>query len=146
MARLTASDGPPNGPDDPPNGPDGPPNGPDDPPNGPDGLRNGPDGPPNGPDGSPNGPDGGAGARRLRPFSLTKPKIITHLRLQVWGIQGPAIYQIGGEYITYMSVLDLYPSPKMIYCLYIVWKKYTENVGKSRSTRIATEKSNSCSH
>ena len=44
-------------------------------------------------------PDGGAGARRLRPFSLTKPKIMTHLRLQVWGIQGLAIYQIGGEYI-----------------------------------------------
>ena len=44
-------------------------------------------------------PDGGAGARRLRPFSLTKPKIMTHLQLQVWGIQGLAIYQIGGEYI-----------------------------------------------
>ena len=53
-------------------------------------------------------PDGGAGARRLRPFSLTKPKIITHLRLQDWGIKGPAIYLIGGEYITYISVLDLY--------------------------------------
>ena len=58
------------------------------------------------PAGRPNGrtarltaPDGGAGARRLRPFSLTKPKIMTHLRLQVWGIQGLAIYQIGGEYI-----------------------------------------------
>ena len=24
---------------------------------------------------------------------------MTHLRLQVWGIQGLAIYQIGGEYI-----------------------------------------------
>ena len=44
-------------------------------------------------------PDGGAGARRLRPFSLTKPKIMRHLQLQVWGIQGLAIYQIGGEYI-----------------------------------------------
>ncbi len=44
-------------------------------------------------------PDGGAGARRLRPLSLTKPKIMTHLRLQVWGIQGLPIYQIGGEYI-----------------------------------------------
>ena len=44
-------------------------------------------------------PDGGAGARGLWPFSLTKPKIMTHLRLQVWGIQGLAIYQIGGEYI-----------------------------------------------
>ncbi len=57
------------------------------------------DGPPNGPDGPPNGPDDGAGARRLRPGNLTKPKIMTHLRLQVWGIQGLAIYQIGGEYI-----------------------------------------------
>merc|ERR1711867_96993 len=36
-------------------------------------------------------PDGGTGARRLRPFSLTKPKIMTHLRLQVWGIQGLAV-------------------------------------------------------
>ena len=26
-------------------------------------------------------------------------KIMTHPRLQVWGIQGLAIYQIGGEYI-----------------------------------------------
>ena len=44
-------------------------------------------------------PDGGAGARRLRPGNQTKPKIMSHLRLQVWGIQGLAIYQIGGEYI-----------------------------------------------
>ena len=27
-----------------------------------------------------------------------------------------------------------------------VWKKYTENIGKSRSKRIAIEKSNYCSH
>ena len=44
-------------------------------------------------------PEGRAGACRLWPFSLTKPKIMTHLRLQVCGIQGLPISQIGGEYI-----------------------------------------------
>ena len=87
----------------------------------PDGRTDGrPNGPPNG-SGRPaqtarltartarlTAPHGGASARRLRPFSLTKSKIMTHLRLQVWGIQGLAIYQIGGEYVTYISVHDLY--------------------------------------
>ena len=71
-------------------------------------------------------PDGGAGACRLWPFSLTKPKIMTHLRLQVWGI-GPSYTSDWGRiYHLYIRPLPIYPSPKLIYCLYIVHKSVSE--------------------
>ena len=56
------------------------------------------------PDSPPNGPDGGASTRRLRPFSLTKPKIMTHLRLQVWGIRGLAIYQTANITVNFYDI------------------------------------------
>ena len=52
---------------------------------------------------------------------------MTHLRLQVWGIQGLAIYQIGGRiYHLYIRPSPIYPSLKLIYCLYIVHKSVSE--------------------
>ena len=110
---------------------------------------NGLDGPPNGPDGPPNG----SGRRSRRPSAPTvqpnQTKNNNTPTIASLGYTGPSyISDWGRIYHLYIRPWPIYPSPKMIYCLYIVyvWKKYTENIGKSRSTRIATEKSNSCSH
>ena len=113
-------------------------------------------GPPNSSDGPPNCPDGppnGSGRRSRRPSAPTvqpnQTKNNNTPTIASLGYTGPSyISDWGRIYHLYIRPWPIYPSPKMIYCLYIVyvWKKYTENIGKSRLTRIATEKSNSCSH
>ena len=150
MARLTVPDGLPNGPDGPPNGPDSPPNGLDGPPNGLDGPPNGPDGLPNGPDGPPNGSgqrsrrpsaptvqpnqtnnNGTHMLKSLETTSLTERLTAVQLiyclyivHKSVSEVLVPSTLQkysiYGSIYHRYIRPSPIYPSPQLLYCLYIV--------------------------